>query len=362
MKILITADPIGGVWTYALELARALARHDVDLALATMGAPLSRSQRDSVSRLTNVTLFESRFALEWMDEPWRDVDLAGEWLLDVASRFDPDLIHLNGYAHAALDWNAPVLVVAHSCVFSWWRAVKRTLPPPRFDEYYRRVRAGLERADLVTAPTAAMLASLMKEYKIDIDARVIPNAITRKQFAPSPKKPVVFSAGRLWDEAKNISLLDEVAPRVRWPIEVAGETLHPNGGEVRFEHAHSLGRITRDALMQHLCRAAIFALPARYEPFGLSPLEAALCSCVLVLGNIPSLREVWREAALYVSPDDPDELASVLNALIANTVRREEYGLRARACALQFSAQRMANEYMAAYHTCIARSPEEIAA
>ncbi len=32
-------------------------------------------------------------------------------------------------------------------------------------------------------------------------------------------------------------------------------------------------------------------LPARYEPFGLSVLEAALSGCALVLGDIPSLRE-----------------------------------------------------------------------
>lgn len=362
MKILMTADPLGGVWTYALELARALAPHDVDLALATMGAPLGDSQRDDVSRLTNVTLFESRHALEWMDEPWRDVDLAGEWLLDIASRFEPDLIHLNGYAHAALEWNAPVLVVAHSCVYSWWRAVKGTVPPPSYDEYHRRVRAGLAAADVVVAPTAAMLASLMKQYKIDIDARVISNAITRKRFAPRPKKPVIFSAGRLWDEAKNVSLLDAAAPRVQWPIDIAGDTLHPNGTEIRLRHAQSLGRLTRDAVMEHLADAAIFALPARYEPFGLSPLEAGLCSCALVLGNIPSLREVWRDAAIYVSPNDPGQLASVLNALIGNTVRREEFGLRARARALQFSAKRMANEYLDAYRACMSRQSTEVAA
>jgi glycogen synthase len=47
-KILLTTDTIGGVWTYALELTRTLGEHDVQVALATMGAPLSREQRKDV--------------------------------------------------------------------------------------------------------------------------------------------------------------------------------------------------------------------------------------------------------------------------------------------------------------------------
>ena len=53
-------------------------------------------------------------------------------------------------------------------------------------------------------------------------------------------------------------------------------------------------------------RAAIYALPARYEPFGLSILEAALSGCALVIGDIPSLREIWADAALFVPSDGHD--------------------------------------------------------
>ena len=37
-RILMTADTIGGVWTYALEFARALGPHGIEVTLATMGA------------------------------------------------------------------------------------------------------------------------------------------------------------------------------------------------------------------------------------------------------------------------------------------------------------------------------------
>jgi hypothetical protein len=38
-KVLMTADTVGGVWTYALELAAGLGEHGVEVAIATMGAP-----------------------------------------------------------------------------------------------------------------------------------------------------------------------------------------------------------------------------------------------------------------------------------------------------------------------------------
>ena len=356
----MTADTVGGVWTYALELAAALQPHGVEIALATMGTRLSPGQRAELACCGNVTLFESAYDLEWMNDPWEDVDRAGEWLLEIAARFRPDLVHLNGYSHAALDWNVPVVVVAHSCVLSWWRAVLGEEAPSSYDEYARRVAAGLRAATAVIAPTAAMLSSLREEYGADLDGHVIPNAIRHDLFAPAPKRPVIFAAGRIWDEAKNLRMLDRIAPRLRWPIEVAGEVVHPNGHVVEIDNLHSLGRLTRGRLAARLASAAIYASPARYEPFGLSPLEAGLCGAALVLGDIPSLREIWQDAALFVSPDDEEGTVQTLSGLIANTVRREELGLRARHRALEFRPDKMAAAYREVYAGCLSNVEAEV--
>jgi glycosyltransferase involved in cell wall biosynthesis len=96
-------------------------------------------------------------------------------------------------------------------------------------------------------------------------------------------------------------------------------------------------------------RAPIYALPARYEPFGLSALEAGLAACALVLGDIPSLREVWDDAALFVPPGDAEALAAALNGLISDTPRRRALASRARLRALQFTPRRMATAYLQAY-------------
>ena len=361
-KILLTADPVGGVWTYALELARALAPHSVEIALATMGGAVSAGQRAEAAGLPNVRLCESRFRLEWMDEPWADVDRAGDSLLELAARFAPDVVQLNGFCHGALPWEAPVLIVAHSCVLSWWEAVRGEEAPPRYDEYRRRVRAGLLAADGIVAPTGAMLDALEAHHGPLPAGQVIHNAREPRHFVPADKQPLIFSAGRTWDEAKNVGALDRVAPFVRWPVYIAGATEHPNGSPVTLQNASALGQLSPAAMAAQLGASAIYALPARYEPFGLSALEAGLCGCALVLGDIPSLREVWGNAALFVDPADEGALAATLNTLIDDDARRAELGQRARRRAREFSPQRMAREYLAAYDACLHRQPWEAAA
>src|SRR3954452_19732808 len=134
-RILMTADTIGGVFTYSLELARALEPRGVEFTLATMGTLLSDDQRAELSGLDNVELFESDWKLEWMGDAADDVRRAGEWLLEIEASTAPDCIHLNGYGHAALPFNAPSVVVAHSCVLSWWEAVRRTPIPESLASY-----------------------------------------------------------------------------------------------------------------------------------------------------------------------------------------------------------------------------------
>lgn len=354
-RILMTADAVGGVWTYALELARALEPHGTEITLAVMGPETSADQRREAAGHANVSLHAAPFALEWMEDPWSEVEQAGDWLLGLADDARAELVHLNGYVHAAMPWNLPVLVVAHSCVWSWWTAVHGTDALAACDEYRHRVAYGLAAADLVVAPTAAMLGVLETHYA-HFAGRVVPNARDGAEFAPAPEKlPQVFAAGRAWDAAKNIALLDAAAPQVAWPVLVAGDCQAPGGETNIFSHVHCLGRLEAAAMRRHLAESAVYALPARYEPFGLSALEAGLSGCALVLGDIPSLREVWGDAATYVDPDDAAALARTLNALASDERLRTEMSRRARTRALEYSPARMVEGYLAAYDFCKAQ-------
>jgi len=349
-RVLMTADTVGGVWTYALELARGLAQQGDEVVLATMGRLPSTVQVAEASATSLVALETGEFRLEWMQDCWKDVERAGDWLLALERRYRPDVVHLNGYAHAALPWSAPTIVVAHSCVPSWWRAVKGEAAGPEWAEYRTRVRAGLDAAACVVAPTAAMQEALVREHGPISSARVIPNGRDPGRFRPAPKEPFVLTAGRLWDEAKNIGALCKAASGLPWPVLVAGEPCHPDhGGVTAAEGGTPLGLLSGAEMACTLSRAALYALPARYEPFGLSALEAGLCGCALVLGDIPSLREVWGDAALFAPPDDIPALHEALRRLICDETLRARVAARCRARALRFDADAMVARYSELY-------------
>lgn len=353
-RILMTTDTVGGVWTYALELAACLERCGVGVDLATMGDMPTRAQRDEAKR-ARVRLFTSRFRLEWMRDAWGDVRTSGEWLLDLERELEPDLVHLNQYAFGALPFRAPRLVVGHSCIYSWWHAVRGGEPPAEWRPYRSLVARGLSGADLVVAPTAAMLSELERHYRLPRrlghPPRVIANGRDGSRFRPAAnKEPFILSVGRLWDEAKNLEALDEAAAGLPWKVKVAGPVEHPDGGaNAPSDHVHLLGSLSSDEIAGWFSRASIYALPARYEPFGLSVLEAGLSGCALVLGDIPSLRESWEGAARFVDPDDPAALRRTLREVIDDASERLELGGRARARALAFVPERQAARYLEAY-------------
>jgi glycogen(starch) synthase len=344
----MTADAVGGVWNYALGLCSALGTHDIEVLLAVVGPSASNVQRQEAGVLPNLQLVECDGKLEWMERPWEDVNRSGEWLLELEQCWKPDVIHLNSYAYGALPWCAPRLLVGHSCVFSWWEAVHGTRPSSEWSVYRERVERGLQGANLVIAPTRAMLDALRRYYRWDHLGIVIPNAASSCAYAPPQKLPLVFAVGRIWDAAKNLIMLDRIASQLKWPVLMAGESFFGDEG-VTTAHIRSLGQLPTAEVRSMMNAAGIYALPAKYEPFGLAILEAALSGCALVLGDISSLRELWNEAAVFVSPDDPDQLLRAITHFIDCPRERSRYGTLARLRAAQYQPPKMADRYMSAY-------------
>jgi glycogen(starch) synthase len=349
-RVLMTADTVGGVWSYSRDLAAGLAANGTQVLLAAMGGWASSRQRQEIAGLDGVELVDSGYALEWMAEPWEDVAASCSWLQDLAKSFQPDLIHCNTYAHATMDWNLPVVLVAHSCVCTWFEAVHGCEPPTgQWDRYRDCVAAARQSADLVIAPTGAMLEAFTRHHGRPPVSRAIPNGIAADRYHERDGGSLILSAGRAWDEGKNLALLERIASRLPWPIAVAGATRAPGGGEIRFAHLRQLGTLPREELAGRMSAAGIFAHPARYEPFGLVILEAALSGCALVLADLPSLRELWQGAACFVDPYDEDAWQAALTHLCRDRGARRRLSRASRRRALDYGMERMIADYRSAY-------------
>lgn len=362
MHILVTADTVGGVWTYARELVTGLIRRGLDVTLVSFGDIPEAHQIGWMEPLRNLDFRPTAFRLEWMQDSVGDIAAASDYLRDVVREVSPDVLHVNQYAFGELDTVIPKVVTAHSDVVSWWATVYGETPPDSaWLRWYRElVLRGLNGASEVVAPSRWMLAQIENHYGAREQARVIYNGRSPRSFNPhGDKENLVLSVGRLWDAAKQVSLLAE--RDCGWPVVLAGSARHPSESSredsVSFNPAGKLevkGSQTANQLQALFARAGIYAATSRYEPFGLAPVEAALSRCAIVANDIPSFREIWGETACYFRTDDPDSLRETIGRLRKDQALRRNYAelayLRARH---RFTADRMVDEYIDLYRSVV---------
>ena len=229
MRILMTTDTVGGVWTFAKQLSSELLARHCHVALVSVGRMPSQAQMTSVNALASKWGAQFRFlataaALEWMDENAEAYSDAAPLLLEIARDFRADLILSSQYCYGALPFDGPKIVVAHSDVLSWAKACRTDgLPPsPWLDRYRALVATGLERADVLVAPTHWMLHALEEHFRLPGELHVIHNgrSISHPPIHKSRQLQAV-TAGRLWDEGKNLTMLYELEAPL--PLLIAGE-------------------------------------------------------------------------------------------------------------------------------------------
>lgn len=343
LRIMMTTDAVGGVWSYATALSAALAERGADVTLVSMGPAPRPDQCGMVHAAVN--LVQTDLALEWQDPEAEDIARARRTLRDLETRLCPDIVHLNSYREATFGWIAPVLVTAHSCVNTWARACDDGdwLSAPQWQRYGEFVAAGLQAAAAWVAPTAAHRDRVQDIHHPGHCGRVIWNGIAAG-LQPAPKQNMILAAGRMWDKAKGLAALGVTASDLHWPVRVAGET-----GPTDFGALQSLGNLPQAELHQLMRRSAIFVSPARYEPFGLAVLEAASAGCALVLSDIRSFRELWADAALFVPPGDTGLLRIALQSLIENEPRRAALQAAAFARSQTYTLARTTEAYLQLY-------------
>jgi glycosyltransferase involved in cell wall biosynthesis len=341
----------GGGLTHNLDLARGLRARGIDVVLAAPGADPTAAEQAAAQAL-GVVLEHAPLSVEWNGDGWRDAAPAIEWLLELERRHGCDLVHLDGLALASGAFASASIVVVRSCALSWWEAVRGEPAPPQWGRYQRAAGEALAAATHVVSPTRWMRQTIERHYGAPARSSVIHDARAPGRFAPAGKQPYVLGAGRVWDEAKNLPALARAGRSLPWPVKIAGPITTsgaPAGDLDAFDGVDLLGPQSATELVELYAHAAVFAAPARYDPSGLTVLEAALSGCALVLGDIPSLRELWEDAAVFVPLDDEHALSACLHDIVRHPELRHEMGVEAQARAAAYRYEDMIDAYVRLY-------------
>ncbi len=347
-RVLLTTETEGPLWTFTFELVRALRAFEIRVAIAAFGPPIPVADRQELRAMEHVSLhMAERFA-----EPDDALDerAAGDWLMALEAAVMPDVVHVNLPWHTRLAWMAPVILTAHpqyfpeagsSRFFAAWRG-----------DTGRAVQA----ADLVTAASQAIIDRLEDRFGAFRGAEPVAYGRDALAFAPVRKEDLILSVGNLPAFSKDPAY-EAAARRVAWPLYVAGRPGSHDPEEYRPLDTRTIPASEPADWAHWASRAALCVSLELDESSTFQELAAALSGCALVLSDTPSHRETWGDAALYVQAPGPlDSLLRVLGALTHDPALVQAQGQRARRRATQFSAARMAAQYMERYEEALRRT------
>ena len=90
------------------------------------------------------------------------------------------------------------------------------------------------------------------------------------------------------------------------------------------ENVHLPGYIPDEKLQTMYQNALLSVYPSLYEGFGLPPLESMTYGCPVINSDIPALREVSQDAALYVDPYNVEDITEKIEQLLVDEPLRKE--------------------------------------
>jgi glycosyltransferase involved in cell wall biosynthesis len=346
-------------------LVSGLITRGLRVTLVSFGEIPLPEQTAWMEKLYGLAYHPTAFRLDWMEEGQHDFADACDYLCSLIGDTKPDLFHSNHLCYGALDTEIPRVVVAHGDLITWWKAVHGREPKesPWLRWYRQTVSDGLSHASAVVAPSEWLLNSLRSTYAPGTRELVIHHGRNPIFFNPYvSKENSVLAIGRLLDPAKQVNLLTQHMHSI--PVCIVGDQneghLSPVRTDVKFQDGEKgvalRGPQSEAELRILYSKASIFAGTSRYEASSMSVLEAALSRCALVLNDIPALRELWGNAAIYFNTNSASSLAETVQMLSDDVQLRRNLAnrafQRAREC---FNANRMTESYLQLYRSVLAR-------
>ena len=115
------------------------------------------------------------------------------------------------------------------------------------------------------------------------------------------------------------------------------------------DHLHLTGRLTDDALVQHLWAADVVVYPSLAEGFGLPVAEAMACGAAVLCSNTTSLPEVIGRLDATFDPEDPSDMARALRRVLGDPAFAAELRAHGPRRAAGFTWDNTAKRMIAAY-------------
>lgn len=333
-------------------------------------APPSHAYLQGLAVVCNLpSIYNASFAFAALSGRALEVVSPPRLEIEIFHRASPVPLHMRGVCNVVTAHDVVPLTLPHSTAINL--------------KHYKRIMQGsLDRAERIFVVSEHSRQDLAKVLHIPYERMIVthqavavPDEVRlagadelaeqlRQEFgleygryflfygAIEPKKNVMGLLDALMRTHNDLPLV--IVGRDGWLCDgelsrIASMCAQPDGPR-RLQRFTYLPRMT---LMRLLRGARALVFPSLSEGFGLPPLEAMLMGVPVITSNRSSLPEVCGDAALYVDPLDPDDIAAAMDRIAEDDALCASLIGRGIGRAAEFSPKRHIERIEAGYRLAL---------
>lgn len=374
MKILIDARMYGlentGIGRYTMNLVRELAKIDL--------------KNNYVVLLRKNYFNQLNFPSNWKKvlADFRHYTFAEQVRLPfIIRKENPDLVHFPHF-NVAVFYNGPYVVTIHDLLMHYQKGLEATTLPPI--EYFVRRRLGYKyifgqavgKSKKILVPSEYVKKDLLKNYALESKKIAVtyegadtPQLIGNKKEILKKydlNAPYFFYVGNAYPHKnlpaaiRAIVLLNEKSEK-KIDFTIAGarnifrEKLKKTAQELGAQkYIKLLGFVPEEEIGTLYQNSLGFVFPSLSEGFGLPGIEAMLAKTLCLSSDIPVLKEIFKDAAIFFDPKNVDSIEKAMEKVLnLSPQERERIIEKGFEFALRYSWRKMAKETLKIYESCV---------
>lgn len=306
--------------------------------------------------------------------------LEEQWLLaEIFARADLDILHVPHF-NVPLLYKKPFIVTIHDLLWHDIKGLSVTTQTPfvylvKYLGYRAVVSNALKRSRHILVPSKVIKDKLMNEHKVSKAKIDVTYEAPSKIFKPIKKKPSILKKYRLSEPFiiytgsayphKNIMAaaiavkkLNERGCKLHLVVASARSVfLTRLSSELEKQESEKyvrlIGFVPDYDLVYLFAHAKALTQPSLSEGFGLTGLEAMAAGLPVITSDLDVFKEVYKDAALYINPKSPEDIADKIQRIVTDTKLKNELIIRGKTRAKEFSWRKLARETLKVYEKAV---------
>ena len=234
--------------------------------------------------------------------------------------------------------------------------------------YKRIITHAVTKSQKIITPTNYIKEEILKNFKVDPQKIVVTYEAAEEEYllakrsTVNNKRPTLLYVGNTYPHKNITRLLDAVkilkfkiknlkliivCPRDifkdRLEKEIAEKDLTQIVEILPYQNVKDLISI--------FAKARAYVFPSLEEGFGIPGLNAMASGLPLIASEIPTLKEVYGDSAVYFDPNNPVDIAQKINKVITSPKISNELIKKGNEQVKLYSWQKMAKETLKIYHS-----------